>query len=120
MEKAMETRSADGASIAALFAPAVGLLTLAIVQVASELSSGFKDWVFALGKAWIPGAEGIGPYSGKETLLLIGWIVSWLGLHFALRGRELRVKPWFGAALAILFVATLLLWPPVWHLVKGT
>jgi len=105
--------------MAALLAAPVGLLVMAIVQVATELSAGFKDFVFNVGKVWIPGASGIGPYSGKETFLLVGWLVAWAALHYGLRRRQVSVKLWFGVALGVLFVATLLVWPPVWHMLKG-
>ncbi|HEV8359959.1 MAG TPA: hypothetical protein VGR28_05810 [Candidatus Thermoplasmatota archaeon] len=106
---------APGASMAALLAAAVGLFTLAIVVLATELSKPVSDAVFAIGKAWIPNAQGIGPYSGKETLMLLGWLGSWVVLHVALRGREVRTRPVFGLVLGMLALATLLLWPPVWH-----
>lgn len=105
----------NGASVAALLSAAIGLLVLGIVVVATELSEAAKETVFEVGKAWVPGAEGIGPYSGKETFMLMGWLGSWLILHFALRDREVNTKAWFGVALAMLIVATLLVWPPIWH-----
>lgn len=105
----------NGASVAALLSAAIGLLVLGIVVVAAELSERAKEIVFDVGKAWIPGAEGIGPYAGKETFMLLGWLGSWVLLHVALRHRELNTKVWFGVGLAILVVATLLVWPPVWH-----
>lgn len=105
----------NGASVAAVASAAFGLLVLGLVALATELSERAKEVVFDVGKAWIPNGEGIGPYSGKETFLLVGWLGSWLILHFVLRNREVDTKVWFGAALALLLVATLLVWPPVWH-----
>lgn len=108
-----------GPYVAAFLAAGIGLLVLAFVQVLTELDDAFKERVFDLGKAWIPGAEGIGPYSGKETLMVVGWLGSWLVLHLALRHRDPDVRPWFGLALVMLGLAVLLLWPPVWHLLEG-
>lgn len=105
----------NGASVAAVVAASIGLLALGLVVVATELSERAKELVFDVGKAWIPNAEGIGPYSGKETFLLVGWLGSWLILHLALRNREVNTKAWFGAALVALLVATFLVWPPAWH-----
>lgn len=62
-----------GGSVAAMLAAAFGLLVLALVQVGTVVSTGFRDAVFAVGKAWVPNAQGIGPYSGKETLMLVAW-----------------------------------------------
>lgn len=113
------TEHATGASVAALLAAAVGLLALALAQVQSERDGSFKEKMQDLGSAWIPNAEGIGPYSGKETVFLLAWLVAWVALHFGLRGRDVNVKAWFGATMAILALATVLLWPPMWPLLGG-
>lgn len=121
----MDTSSETPTGIAAavLWAAAIGLLTLAISHLVAEGSPEGKVWVHAWGKAWMPGAQGIGPYSGKETLALLAWLGSWVGLHLLLRRRA--VSP---TAIGVVFllglgVATTLLWPPVteWvvHLVGG-
>jgi hypothetical protein len=98
-------RFPTGGILAALFAAWIGLMTLAIVNVASELNAGFQ--------AWITLHSGIGPYSGKELLMLVAWLVSWPVLHVALRRREMNVRRWFGAFLLLLLVATVLMWPPL-------
>jgi hypothetical protein len=107
---------ANGPSIAAFLAAAIGLLTLSVVQIVSHVSEAFNDAVFTLGKTWIPGADGIGPYAGKETLMLVVWLFAWAVLGFVLRRRQLDTRKWFGATLALLFLAAVLIWPPVWHL----
>lgn len=105
----------NGSAVAAFLAAAIGLLTLGVVVLVTELSDGAREFVFAVGKAWIPGASGIGPYSGKETFLLIGWLGSWIVLHMLLRHRDLGVRWSFGFALVIILVAGVLIWPPAWH-----
>lgn len=104
-----------GGAVAAMLSAALGLVVLALVQVRTHLNERFKEQVFDLGKSWIPNAEGIGPYSGKETLLLVAWLGSWLVLHLALRKREVPVRPAFAVFLVAILSATVLLWPPVWH-----
>ncbi len=106
----------NGASIAAMLSAGIALLTLSVVQVISFVSPGFKDAMLRLGKAWIPNAEGIGPYSGKETVMLAVWLASWLFLDLGLRRRQLDVRTWFGITLLLVAAATILIWPPVWHL----
>ncbi len=64
----------SGPAIAAMYAALLGLLTMAIVNIIMEASAPFKDAVFGIGKSWMPGAAGIGPYSGKETILLVVWL----------------------------------------------
>ena len=98
---------------AALLSVVVGLLVLAGSHLLAEYSDAGKNWVYAWGKAWMPGAAGIGPYSGKETLALLAWMVSWGLLHLLLRRRNVNLT-----AMGVLFLlgigsATTLLWPPV-------
>lgn len=106
----------SGAAIAAVFAACLGVLALALAQVISEASEPFKTAMLSLGKLWMPGAQGIGPYSGKETLALLVWLGSWAVLHVAGRTRELSVGRWGTLALLLVGIATTLLWPPVTEL----
>ncbi len=113
----------NGAGQAAILSAMIGLLTLALVNLGTDISDSFKETVHSLGKLWMPGAQGIGPYSGKETLSLAAWLVSWWILH-----RLLRCREWDNRLVLILFlvgigVATTLVWPPFFtaiaHAVKG-
>lgn len=119
----MEHEGNNGKYVAAFMSSGIGLLTMAVVNVGTELSDAFKTSVHNVGKLWIPGAQGIGPYSGKETFLLVAWALSWAVLMYALKDKKTDMKKWFGAFLAILLAATLLIWPPVLepivHMLKG-
>src|SRR5688572_20050300 len=84
----------SGAAVAALLGAMLGILTLSLVNWGTAASKPFNAWVHGVGKLWMPGAEGIGQYSGKETLSLAVWIGSWLILHAALRNRELDLARW--------------------------
>lgn len=106
----------SGPALAAALAAGLGVLGLAIAQVLSEMSPGVKGALQALGNLWIPGAPGIGPYSGKETVALLTWLISWGVLHGAWRTRELPVTTIGVTALFLVGVATTLLWPPVTEL----
>jgi hypothetical protein len=112
-------RRPTGEAVAALLGAAIGMLTLAIVNQITAGSPGFNTWVHGIGKLWMPGAEGIGPYSGKETLAVIGWLGGWAVLHVSLRGRELTLSRWVIAFLVIVAVATTLIWPPVFEYFAG-
>ncbi len=63
-----------GIAVAALMAAMLGMLALAVVNVFTTASKPFNAWVHGVGKLWMPGAEGIGPYSGKETISLVVWL----------------------------------------------
>jgi hypothetical protein len=114
-----KTRVPGGVAVAALLAAMIGMLTLAGVNQFTQISKDFDLWVHGVGKLWMPGAEGIGPYSGKETLSALAWIVSWVGLHFALRRREMSVSRWLIVFLVGVGVATTWIWPPVFEYFAG-
>lgn len=112
-----------GIGVAAYLAAGLGLVALAVSHLAAERSDAAKQAIHGLGKAWMPGAEGIGPYAGKETIALIVWLGSWIVLHQWLKAKDVSVK-WSGVLfLALIGIATTLLWPPVteWcvHVIKG-
>ena len=89
------------------------------VNVFAEASEAFAGTVHGIGKLWMPGAAGIGPYSGKETVGLVVWIVSWAVLHPLARGKELNLARWLVVFLIGVGVATTLLWPPVYGFLAG-
>ena len=109
----------SGAAVAALMAAMLGMLALAVVNVFTAASKPFNTWVHDVGKLWMPGAAGIGPYSGKETISLLVWLGAWVLLHYALRGREMRLSTWLVVFLAGVGVATTLIWPPVFEYLAG-
>jgi hypothetical protein len=112
-------RVPGGVAVAALMAAMLGLLALAVVNVFTAASKPFNAWVHGVGKLWMPGAEGIGPYSGKETISLVVWLGSWVLLHYALRGRDMKLSVWLVVFLVGIGVATTLIWPPVFEYLAG-
>ena len=115
----MRERIPGGIAVAALMAAMLGMLTLALVNVVTTASPAFNTWVHDVGKLWMPGAQGIGPYSGKETLALIGWLGSWVVLHRGLRKRDLEISRWLIVFLVGVGIATTLIWPPVFEYLAG-
>ena len=79
-----------GALVATLMAIPCGEFALLLADKISNRSKAAEGWVFGFGK-WMPGATGtgpggsIGPYSGKETIALAVWLLSWAVLYAALR-----------------------------------
>ena len=108
-----------GEAVAALLAAGIAMLTLAFVNQLTAGSEAFNAWVHGIGKLWMPGAQGIGPYSGKETLSVVAWLVSWGILHPVLRTRELRLSRWVLVFLVMVGVATTFIWPPVFEHFAG-
>ena len=102
-----------GVAAAALASAMFGMLTLALVNLFTAASPGFNAWVDWVGKLWMPGAAGIGPYAGKETLSLIAWLGSWVVLHRAFRNRDMKISRCLIVFLIGVGIATTLVWPPV-------
>jgi hypothetical protein len=104
----------SGPAAAAVLSIGLGGLLMAIVVGVSDANKAFEsNVVHALGRLWVPGAAGIGPYSGKFTVFLVGWLVSWALLHFLLRKRDLDLARWLIGAGVLITLAMLLVWPPI-------
>jgi hypothetical protein len=102
----------SGALVAASLAPILGFFTLMVSHHISRLSKNLDHLVHAYGH-WIPGSLGTGPdgsigsYTGKETLALAVWLLSWLLFHVLWRKWEFSVKTWIPWFLGSIFVVTL-------------
>ncbi len=107
------TEKPTGIAAAAVLAPAAGLLVLAISHIVADASPAGQAWVHGWGKAWMPGAQGIGPYSGKETLALLAWLGTWMFLHLVFRRKAVNLTRTGVLFLLGIGLATTLLWPPV-------
>ena len=106
----------NGEAIAALMSPMFGLIAFSIANYIWEATrwDPLRDVTPLYLKigSWIPYYSKIGPYAGKETILLVVWLATWLVLHLVLRKKELRVLPWAIAFMIGIAFAALLLWPP--------
>lgn len=107
----------SGPLIAATLSPVLGFYTLMISHHVSRISKQWDQVVHAYGY-WIPGSLGTGPdgsigsYSGKETLALAVWFLSWAIFHLLWKKQELPVKRWTPVFLGALAFVTLCLFHP--------
>ena len=97
----------------------LGMLALGATVFLCESSNSVSQFVHGIGKLWIPGAEGIGSYSGKETVALTAWLSSWFLFHLLFRRKELKEIFWLTLFLLGVGIATTLVWPPTWKLFLG-
>jgi hypothetical protein len=104
-----------GEAVAALMAAMIGMLTLAVVNQGTDIWPAFNEWVHGIGKLWMPGAQGSGPYSGKETLSLLAWVGSWVALHYGFRHQEMSISRALIVFLVGVGIATTWIWPPVFN-----
>lgn len=104
----------NGPVAAAFLAAGVGSLVLGIFVVLNEMSEDVNqllrfDETFGLG-------SGVGPLSGKVTLGVIAYVVSWVILHLVLRGKEVNFRNAFIASLVLVGLGFALTFPPIFLL----
>ncbi len=111
----------SGEAAAAFMSAAIGAVTMMVTHHLSDAdhSKTIDNALKILGN-WIPGANNpdklwgnIGSYTGKETMLLIGWLVSWVILHFLWRDRQIKPRTLFIGLIALMTLATAMSWHPL-------
>jgi hypothetical protein len=108
MENAME--KPNGPVAGALLAGGIGCAVLGLVTTISEVNS---TGAFA---KWLVWSKPVGALSGKSSLAIIAFLVSWIILGFAWRGREVRFNTIAWISFLLLLIGLLGTFPPVWHL----
>ena len=114
-----KSKMKNGIAAAAMISSMIGVLSLSVSHTLSVLSQESKLMIHEIGKLWIPGADAIGPYSGKETIMLMGWGVSWIILHYALRNRDVKLSYYTIIFMIGVGIAILLVWTPFVHLITN-
>jgi hypothetical protein len=116
MEQPPET---NGSAAAALISPGIGALLMMISHHIADTQKPFETWLWGLGM-WMPGSKTgdklygeIGSYSGKATVILVGWLVAWALLHLILRDRTVRPSVLFGLIMVLFMAATVMAWHPL-------
>jgi hypothetical protein len=109
----------SGPAAAAFISAGIGCLTMMVIHHFSDTNKSFEASVLRLG-SWMPGATNpdpvwgnIGSYAGKETTLLIGWLVSWAILHSVLKHRQVKGKTILVWMFALMMAATAMCWHPL-------
>jgi hypothetical protein len=77
-------RTHDGAAAAALVAGGIGIFIIGLLTSLVETSGGLKSALI-----WWDSA---GPLSGKTGVGVIVWLVAWLGLWFAWKGKNPNLR----------------------------
>ncbi|HET8660474.1 MAG TPA: hypothetical protein VFM55_15910 [Micromonosporaceae bacterium] len=96
---AAEADKPEGPVSAAILAAGVGSFALGLFTTLAEASKGFKEWL-----QW---SDPVGPLSGKTTLAVIVWLVSWVVLHVSLRGRTYETRRALTIALVLIALGVL-------------
>jgi hypothetical protein len=104
----------NGPVAAAFVAAGIGSLVLGLMVTLAEMSADFRTFL-DFSKSYGVG-NGVGPLSGKVTIAVVAYIVSWILLHFLWRGKELQFRTWFVATLVLVAIGFALTFPPIFLL----
>ncbi len=109
----------SGRAAAALISVGVGCFTMMVTHHLAEISTVADRFIGSLG-SWIPGSAtgdklwgSIGSYAGKETMLLVAWLVSWLILHHLLKHQHVKTRTIFLWTFGLIVAATVMSWQPL-------
>ena len=116
---ALKPPQSSGSAAAALISAAFACFFMMLNQHFTNISKPWNELVWTLG-SWIPGSHNpdplygeIGSYSGKETILLISWLVGWCFLSSIWRDREVKTRTIFSCLFVFLVAATVMNWHPL-------
>jgi hypothetical protein len=111
--------SVSGPAAAAVISAAIGCFTMMVSHHLGDTSKQINEMLWSLG-TWIPGSKtgdelwgNIGSYTGKETMLLVGWLVSWSILHILWKNKNIKSRTIFFWMFSLLVAATAMSWHPL-------
>lgn len=108
MSKTTGERLPNGRAMAAILAAGLGCFALGLMTTGAEISANLKTTL----NLYNP----VGPLSGKTTIAVLVYFVSWIALYFLWRDRDVnaeRVIRWTGVLIALGFLLT---FPPFFAL----
>ncbi|MEJ1935679.1 hypothetical protein WDZ92_36265 [Nostoc sp. NIES-2111] len=118
-EGAKNPPSVSGPAAAALISAGIGCFAMMVTHHLSDTSKDTEKLVWELGK-WIPGSQStsklwgnIGSYTGKETMLLLGWLISWVILSSLWRHKQIKSRTIFFWMFVLFIAATAMTWHPL-------
>lgn len=109
----------SGPAAAALMSAGIGCFVMMMTHHLSDTSKAREKMVWAIG-SWIPGSHNpselwgnIGSYTGKETMLLVGWLLSWPILYFLWKDKNIKARTIFFWFFTLFIAATAMSWHPL-------
>lgn len=109
----------SGPAAAFLISGGIGAVTMMVVHHLSDTSKDRENIVRTIG-SWIPGSVNldpmwgnIGSYAGKETFMLIGWLVSLSILYPLLKNKQVKPRTIFFWLFGLFTLATAMTWHPL-------
>ncbi|MFO7644183.1 MAG: hypothetical protein R6W95_07350 [Desulfosarcina sp.] len=97
----------DGRISAAIVASGIGCLVIGLLTTGAVISEGLKNIL----NWWNPA----GPLSGKTSVGVIVWLVTWAIFHFLWKDQEAEVKKTMTITLILIALGFVLTFPPVFE-----
>ena len=104
----------NGPVAAVFISTGIASLVLGLFVTLNEMSADINNFLKFDANYGI--GSGVGPLSGKVTLAVIAFIVSWVVLHIVWRGKELDFRKVFIASLILVGLGFALTFPPIFQL----
>jgi hypothetical protein len=101
----------NGPSAAAILAAGIGL---AVTGIVSTLAEAIATW-----SAMLVWSKPVGALSGKTTIGVAAWLVSWLIFGLLWRDRQVSLKLVLIISAILLAVGVLFTFPPVFQSIAG-
>lgn len=109
----------SGLAAAALISAGIGCVTMMFIHHLADTSKAREKFIWELGK-WIPGSDNaselwgnIGSYTGKETVLIVSWLISWLMLSIIWQNKQIQSRIIFFWMFLLFIAATAMSWHPL-------
>lgn len=102
-----ETRIATGVAAATFIAGGLGTLVLGLMTTGAVLSGSLKSAL----NLWNPA----GPLSGKTTVAVIIWLISWVLLNSLWKDKNVDLSKSFIITLVLIGLGLLFTFPPIFE-----
>lgn len=104
----------NGPAAAVVLAAGIGSFVVGLMATLAEASADIKNFLdfsknYGLG-------SGVGPLSGKVILASAAFFLSWIGLGYAWRGKDVNFRTIFISAMVLLALGFALTFPPIFVL----
>lgn len=97
----------SGPAVAAMISAGIGCLTIGILTTGAEFSEALANMLKFYGPS--------GPLSGKTTVGVAVWLISWLILNAVWKNKEFNLRSAFTWTLVLIALGLLLTFPPIFR-----
>jgi len=107
MAERTQERIPNGPAAAAILSAGVGSATIGLMTTGAVISAGLKsalNW-------WSPA----GPLTGKTSVGVVAWLVTWIVLHVLWKDKDVPLVRVLVVMLVLLALGVLLTFPPVFE-----